>query len=70
MGTTSSEYRTAKYIFHNYVGTAGMLLHLNGKFTMGKFTSSLQVMSISRFLSRYKADLAAPAVSFISSSMG
>jgi hypothetical protein len=47
-------------IYTPYAVAAGMLLHMNGKFTM----------SISRCKSRYEADLSVYVVSFISSSMG
>ena len=56
-----------------------MLLHINGKFTMGKLKSSLlsqsfvlnrPSMSISMYRIRYEADLYVSVESFISSSMG
>jgi hypothetical protein len=56
-----------------------MLLHINGKFTVGRLKSSLlsysfvlirSSLSISRCRSRYEADLAVAVVSFISSSKG
>ena len=62
-----------------YAGAAGMLLHINGKFTMGKLKSSLlsysfalnrPSLSISWCRSRYEADVSVSVVSFISSSMG
>jgi len=31
------EYRINLEIYTSYAGAAGMLLHINGKFTMGKF---------------------------------
>jgi hypothetical protein len=37
----SLEYRIIWEIYTPYAGTAGMLLHINGKFTMGKLKSSL-----------------------------
>jgi hypothetical protein len=37
MGTRSSEISTEIYTL--YAGSAGMLLHINGKFTMGKMKS-------------------------------
>jgi hypothetical protein len=61
-----------------YAGAAGLLLHINGKFTMEKLKSSLlsysfilnhPSLSISRCRSRYEADLSVSVVSFISSSM-
>ena len=56
--------------------SAGMLLHINGKFTMGKLKSSLlsyslalnrSPISISRCMSMYDADLIVYVLSFISS---
>ena len=55
-----------------------MLLHINGKFTMGKLKSSLvvkfrsqPVLTVkSRFRSRYEAEQAISVDSFISSLMG
>jgi hypothetical protein len=43
IGTTSSgmEYRIIREIYAPYAGASGMLLHINGKFTMGKLKSSL-----------------------------
>jgi hypothetical protein len=35
------EYRINWEIYTPYAGAAGMLLHMNGKFTMGKLKSSL-----------------------------
>jgi len=55
-----------------------MLLHINGKFTMGKLKSSLlsenfvlnhPSLSISGCMSMYQADLAVSVVSFISTAM-
>jgi hypothetical protein len=71
------EYRINWEIYTPYAGAAGMLLHMNGKFTMGKLKSSLlslsfvfnrPSLSISRCRSRYEADLSVSVVSFISSS--
>ena len=56
-----------------------MLLHINGKFTVGKLKSYCFIvespfnrpsLSISRCRSRYEADLSVSVVSFISSLMG
>jgi hypothetical protein len=43
IGTTSSEmeYRIIREIYAPYAGASGMLLHINGKFTMEKLKSSL-----------------------------
>jgi hypothetical protein len=35
------EYLINLEIFTPYAGAAGMLLHINGKFTMGKLKSSI-----------------------------
>jgi hypothetical protein len=35
------KYRINWEIYTQYAGAAGLLLHINGKFTMGKFKSSL-----------------------------
>ena len=58
-----------------YAGAAGMLLYINGKFTMWKLRSS-QVsfwtdphFSLSVYMLGYEADLALSVVSFISSSI-
>jgi hypothetical protein len=45
MGTTSSgiSYQLRDiYIYTPYAGAAGMFLHINGKFTLGKLKSSPQ----------------------------
>jgi hypothetical protein len=72
------EYRINWEIYTPYAGAAGLLLHINGKFTMEKLKSSLlsysfilnhPSLSISRCRSRYEADLSVSVVSFISSSM-
>jgi hypothetical protein len=43
IGTTSSgiSYQLRYIYIVPYAGAAGMLLHINGKFTMGKLKSSL-----------------------------
>ena len=42
IGTTSSRISyILRAIYTPYAGAAGMLLHINGKFTMGKLKSSL-----------------------------
>jgi hypothetical protein len=43
IGTTSSgmEYLIIREIYTPYAGASGILLHINGKFTMGKLKSSL-----------------------------
>jgi hypothetical protein len=43
IGTTSSgmEYGIIREIYTPYAGASGILLHINGKFTMGKLKSSL-----------------------------
>jgi hypothetical protein len=61
--------RSASYLDHTpYAGAAGMLLLINGKFTMRKLKSSLwskyfvlnrPSLSISRGRSRYEVDLSA-----------
>ena len=67
-----------RYILHMQ-DAGGMLLHINGMFTMGKLKSSLYSQSFvlnrpslsnSKCRSRYEADLSVYVVSFISSSMG
>jgi hypothetical protein len=42
IGTTSSgmEYGIIREIYTPYAGASGILLHINGKFTMGKLKSS------------------------------
>ena len=75
----SLEYRINWEIYTPYAGAAGILLHINGKFTMRKLKSSLlssnfvlnrPSLSISRCRSRYETDLSVTVVFFISSSMG
>jgi hypothetical protein len=39
------EYRINWEIYTPYAGAAGMLLHINGMFTMGKLKSSLLILS-------------------------
>jgi hypothetical protein len=60
-------------------GHAGMLLQINGRFTMGKLKSSLlsekvvlnrPSLSIAKGRSRYETNISASVVSRISSSMG
>jgi len=73
------EYRIIWDINTQYADPAGMLLQINGKFTMGKLKSSPLLssyvlnrpsLSISGCMSRYEADLYVYMVTFISSSMG
>jgi len=70
---------TVTDIFTPYADTAGMLLHINGRFIMGKLKSSLlsysfvlncSSKSIARCGSRYEADLSVSMVSLKTSSMG
>jgi hypothetical protein len=59
-------------------GAVGMLMHINGKFTYENwkyvsgrnFFLNRPLLSISRCMSRYEADLAVFVISFIPSSMG
>jgi hypothetical protein len=73
------EYRIRWEIYIPYAGADEMLLHIYGKFTMGKLKLSLlsesfvlirHPLSMSRCRSRYEGDLSVFVVSFISSSMG
>jgi hypothetical protein len=41
------EYRINCEIYTPYAGAAGMFLHINGKFSMGKLKSSLLSQSVS-----------------------
>ena len=63
------------YIYiYIYIYAAGMLLHINGKFTMGKLKLSLcrnrpSLLSNWSCMSRYEADLSVSLLSFISCSI-
>ena len=66
-------------IYTPYAGAAGILLHINGKFTMGKlkvyilsydFVLNRPSLSMSRCRSRYEADISVSVVSFILGSIG
>ena len=43
------EYRINCEIYTPYAGAAGMFLHINGKFSMGKLKSSLLSQSVSSY---------------------
>ena len=58
------DYRINWEIYTPYTDAAGMLLHINGKFTMRKLKSSFL-----RCRPRYKVEISVPVVSFISNSM-
>jgi hypothetical protein len=62
-------YRISWEIYTPYARTVGVLLHINGKFTMGKLKSFSFSLLISSIRPRYEADLAVSVVSFISSSI-
>ena len=64
-GNPDMNHKLWNIVSTHYAGAAGMLLHINGKFTMGKLKSSLYLksfvlyrpsLSISRCRSRYEAE--------------